>query len=520
MKTFPSSWRRGTSLLALGAVLAAGLAAADRPNIVLILADDLGYGDIAAYQPQSKIPTPHLDRLAARGIRFTDAHTPSSVCTPTRYGLLTGRYAWRTWLKTGVLDGFDPPLLEEGRETLASFLRAKGYATAVIGKWHLGMTWTARDGRPVAYRGATGFRSGAEVDYAQDTRGGPLDRGFGTFFGLSASLDMSPYAFIEGRRVGTLPTVATPEDKTLLLNQVAGMQAPDFALEAVLPTLNRRAVQFIRSEAGKSDPFFLYVPLPSPHLPVVPNREWVGKSGAGSYGDFVAETDGAVGEILAALDETGQRDRTLVLFTSDNGGLWHTWEAVETDDRAGYKPTARALYTAERGHRSNAGLRGTKADIYEGGHRVPFLASWPARLPAGRVSDALVQLNDVFATVAEILGTSLPADVAEDSFSFLAALRGGAPAAGWPARTVGVHHSLHGVFAVREGPWKFVPTRGSGGFSSPRQVAPKAGEPQGQLYNLAADPAETTNRWADEPERVKRMAATLEQIRADTRTRP
>jgi len=492
----------------------------ERPNVIVFLADDLGYGDLQCYNPQSKIPTPHLDQLAAQGIRFTNAHTPSAVCTPTRYGLMTGRYAWRTWLKSGVLDGFDPPLIDADRTTLASFLKPLGYATACVGKWHLGMTWTDLAGQPVPYRGASGFRAGADIDYTRDTIGGPRDLGFDDFFGISASLDMSPYAFINGRRVTEPLTVAAPDDRTLFMNQVAGVQPEGFTLESVLPALNLRATEFIRSRGGKHDPFFLYMPLSSPHLPIVPNRAWIGKSGAGLYGDFVAETDGVVGDVLAALEAAGLRENTLIVFTSDNGGLWHGWDAVEADDVAEYKPTARANYTGERGHRSNATLRGTKADIYEGGHRVPFLVRWPARVRGGSVSEALVELNDLFATIAEITGQPLSAGNAEDSFSFLATLTGRTPTGAWPARPFAVHHSLAGVFALREGDWKFVPSRGSGGFSTPKKVEPKDDEPTGQLYHLGRDPQETRNVWSDEPERVARMGARLEEIRRGTRTRP
>jgi len=506
-------------LVSVSLALGRASAADSRPNVIVILADDLGYGDPGCYNPQSKIPTPHIDRLAAEGIRFTDAHTPSAVCTPTRYGLMTGRYAWRTWLKSGVLDGFDPPLIEADRVTLASFLKAQGFATACIGKWHLGMTWTGDDGKPVAYRGnpTSGFRPGSDVDFTRPIEGGPRDRGFDLFFGIAASLDMSPYSFIEDRRTLPPPRLAAPESKTLFLNQAAGVRSEGFTLEGVLPALKQRAQDFIRSRAGKAEPFLLYLPLSSPHLPIVPNGDWIGKSAAGLYGDFVAETDGVVGDILRALDAAKLRDNTLVIFTSDNGGLWHRWEAEEADDVAGYKSTPRGNYTGERAHRSNAALRGTKADIHEGGHRVPFIVRWPARVRAGGTSAALVELNDVFATVAEITRVPLPSGVAGDSFSFLPEITGSKPAT--PVRTFAVHHSLTGVFALREGPWKFVPARGSGGFSLPRTVSAKAGEPIGQLYHLGDDPGETRNVWMQHPRVVKRMAEKLAAVQMATQTR-
>jgi arylsulfatase A len=486
-------------------------------NVLVILADDLGYGDLGCYGA-TRINTPHIDRLAREGMRFTDAHTPSAVCSPTRYGLLTGRYCWRTWLKSNVLDGFDPPLVENGRTTLATLLRSKGYDTACIGKWHLGMTWTDTKGQPIPFRGTeAGFRSGKDVDFLRETKGGPLDCGFDSWFGISASLDMSPYAFMEGRLASPRPTEATGTNRTLFLNQGPGMRAPDFQLEGVLPALTQRAVSFLESRRGKSGPFFLYFALPSPHLPVVPNWEWQGKSKAGLYGDFVMETDAQVGLLLSALDRAGLAKNTLVLFTSDNGGLWHSWKPQEADDIAAYKPTPRGQYAAERGHFGNGKLRGTKADVYEGGHRVPFIARWPGFVKAGSVSSALLELNDVLATVAEVVGASLPPDAGEDSISFLPVLRGQAgPRA---PRTFAVHHSLRGVFALRDGPWKLVLTRGSGGFSTPKTVTPQAGEATGQLYNLGTDPQETTNLWLAHPEVVRRLEAKLRAVQQGDRTR-
>ena len=510
-----------TSLLLVSLVCTAALAvAAERPNVIMILADDLGYGDLRCYQPESKIPTPHLDRLAAGGVRFTDAHTPSAVCTPTRYGLLTGRYSWRTPLKRGVLDGFDPPLIEPGRVTLPRLLKQQGYVTACIGKWHLGMTWTRKDGTPMISRleAKVGIhRGGEEIDYTRETRGGPLDQGFDSWFGISASLDMSPYAYLEGRRVTELPTAVQPGIKEDALSTSAGVRAPGFKLDEVLPEFTRRAVAFVESRAGQKEPFFLYFPLPSPHLPVVPTAAWRDKTGAGLYADFTAQTDATVGAVLDALDRAQLTENTVVIFSSDNGGLWHRWEPKERDDIAGYKPTPRATYNLERGHRSNAGLRGTKADIWEGGHRVPLIVRWPAKVKPA-VSHALVELNDIFATVAEINGRKLSDDMAEDSFSFLPALTG--QSTGGSPRTFAVHHAISGLFALRDGPWKYIGARGSGGFSFPKTVQAKPGEPTSQLYRLDTDLAETRNLAGEEPAVAQRLAARLEQIKNSQRTRP
>lgn len=491
------------------------------PNIVLILADDLGYGDLGCYNGASKIPTPNSDRLAAEGMLFTDAHTPSSVCTPTRYGLLTGRYSWRTFLKQGVLGGFDPPLIEDGRITIASFLQKRGYSTACIGKWHLGMTWTDEKGNPVPWHQTVGDqsrRSGNGVDFTIPTTGGPIDRGFDSWFGISASLDMAPYAYMSGDRVTQLPTAWLPN----LLHRMdiktpPGKKAPGFTLEAVLPELTNRAVEFIESRANKKEPFFLYFPLPSPHLPVVPTVEWDGKSSIGVYGDYTAQTDATVGACLEALERSGLGDDTLFIFTSDNGGLWHEWEPKEIDDLDHYEPTERGRYNFEQGHQSNGVLRGTKADIWEGGHRVPFLVRWPSVVKAGTTSEALIELNDIFATVADLLQEDLPTNVAEDSFSFFQSLSRTDQKG--PKRTFSIHHSISGVFAIREGPWKYIPSRGSGGFTIPKNITPGPGEPSAQLYRLSSDISETRNLASEHPEIIEKLANHLEHIRRGERTR-
>ncbi len=451
------------------------------PNIVYILADDLGWGDLGCYNPDSAIPTPHADRLAREGIRFTDMHSPSSVCTPTRYGILTGRYAWRTRLERGVLWGYSPNLIEPGRMTVASLLGDRGYRTAAIGKWHLGLGEQEK------------------TDYSRPLRPGPLDHGFQYFFGIPASLDMDPYLYVENDRAVALPT-----DRTEGRNQPRGVFwrpgaiAPGFRLEEVLPTLTERAVGWIKSQTADR-PFFLYVAFASPHTPWLAGPRFRGKSKAGDYGDFVAETDDALGRILRALDETGLAQETLVIFTSDNGAHW------TPEDQARYA------------HRANAAWRGMKADIWEAGHRVPFLARWPGRIRPGTTSDHLGCLTDFMATLAEILGVELPPEAAEDSFSMLGALRARQDAKPRPAV---IHHSSEGMFAVREGPWKLIRGLGSGGFSQPRLVEPKPGEPAGQLYHLERDPGESVNLYQKHPEVVARLERLLEDVRRTGRSRP
>ncbi len=486
----------------------------DNPNIVIILADDMGWGDPRCYQEDSKIPTPHLDALASVGVRFTDAHTPSSVCTPTRYTLLTGRYCWRTWLEKGVLDGFGPPLVGSDEATLATMLRDAGYATACVGKWHLGMQWHDLDGNVLGERGPQRFRPGYDIDFGRDITGGPNDVGFDRYFGISASLDMAPYCYLRDRRAETLPTERHEEIQgTLFLNGVSGVKSPGFSVYEVLGRFGDEAEDVIKTFGKGDKPFFLYLPLNSPHLPVSPDAAAKGKSAAGDYGDFTWETDQVVGQVMTALRDTGEWENTLVIFTSDNGGLWHWWD-FRADDDGGKAPiTPRGSYVKDFGHQSNADWRGTKADIYEGGHRVPFLVSWPSGFKGGRVSDALVELTDIYATVAEIVGAD-PTDGTSgmDSLSFWSVLEGEAE----EARSFSVHHSLSGMFALREEGWKMIEGRGSGGFTRPRRVGELPGKPEspeGQLYHLAEDPRETRNRWEEQGERVAEMRKKLERIR-------
>jgi len=501
-------------------VVASGEAKAKtkHPNIVYILADDLGYGDVSCYNSESKITTPRIDRLAAEGMRFTDVHTPSAVCTPTRYGILTGRYAWRTRLKYRVLDGLDPPLIEEGRLTVADLLKQHGYDTACIGKWHLGMQWTDKDGQPVPavpVDRKTRPRVGDDVDYTRQITGGPTARGFDWYFGISASLNMSPFCYIEGDRPVRLPVLDQPRISTEFISVDKGVRSPDFTIYGVMPRLAGEAVGYLERHAKErpDSPFFLYAPLTSPHLPLVPNEEYRGASKAGHYGDFVVETDAFVGAVLEALDRTGQTDNTLVIFTSDNGGLYHYWEPQESDDVNHYKVRARGQYIKQFGHQGNAHLRGTKADIWEGGHRVPFIVRWPGKTPLGEVSNELLELTDLLATCAELVAAKLPTNMGEDSRNALPALL--KSKTDKPVREFAIHHSLWGVFAIRQGPWKLIPHRGSGGFTFPKELDPKVvGGPPGQLYHLRDDPSETKNVWNKHPDVVKRLSELLAKTQA------
>jgi arylsulfatase A-like enzyme len=477
----------------LGILSSIHLSAAPRPNIIFILCDDLGYGDVECLNPEGKIPTPNMDRLGGGGMVFTDAHASSSVCTPSRYGILTGRYNWRSWMKHGVLNGFSPRLIETNRVTVAAFLKEQGYATACVGKWHLGMNWPQNDGS------APGSSANPKkIDYTSPIQGGPTTLGFDYFFGISASLDMVPYVFIENDRVTETPTVEKGWARK-------GPAAPGFEGEEVLPTLTRKAVGYISdraADAKQGKPFFLYLPLTSPHTPILPTKEWQGKSGLNKYADFVMQTDATVGAVLDAIELRGLTENTLVIFTSDNG----------CSGSAGFP----ALL--EKGHNPNFHFRGSKSDIFEGGHRIPFLVRWPGQVKAGTSSDQLICQTDFFATCADILGRPLPDTMAEDSVSILPALRG---RVGKPLREAVVHSAIFGAFSIRQGQWKLELCADSGGWSDPKPGSPEAAKlPRVQLYDLAMDIGETNNVQARHPEVVARLTKLLEQYINDGRSTP
>lgn len=480
-----------TGLIGLGLGPIAAGASPDRPNIVIILADDLGYGDPQCYNSDSKIPTPNMDRLAEEGMRFTDAHTPSSVCTPTRYGLLTGRYCWRTRLKSGVLNGYSRALIEADRSTIGELCKQYGYRTAAIGKWHLGFQeFAGRNER---------------VDYDLPLRPGPVTQGFDYFFGIPASLDMPPYVFVKNDRPiePLFYTIGASKHRRQGGGGFwrAGAIGGTFRHIDCLPRLTREARRFIDDHVSRhpDQPFLLYFALTAPHTPWLPTEEFRGRSGAGYYGDFVVQVDWTVGQILAELDRHGIAENTLLIFTSDNGAHWLPRDIQQF------------------GHRANGPWRGQKADIHEGGHRVPFIVRWPAKVAPGTTSDQLLCLTDVYATLAELFGKPLADNEAEDSYSFLSVLTGSS--AGKQLRTAIVSHSGRGMFAIREGHWKLILGLGSGGFTPPAFRQPRPGEPPGQLYNLADDPAETKNVYAEHPEIVERLTKLLDTYKASGRSR-
>lgn len=475
-------------------IFASSIQAQEKPNIIYILLDDLGIGDVGIHNPEGKIPTPNMDRLGREGMVFTDAHSNSAVCTPTRYGVLTGRYAWRGKLKKGVASGYSEHLIEEGRMTVASLLKDNGYHTAYIGKWHLGWDW-AKDGE-----------SEEDVDYTRPISHGPNANGFDYAYGHCGSLDMAPYVYVENGMPTAMPRMYTVRPREKYKNGWwrVGPTAPDFDHWEVMANFTQRSIDYIRERAETGDPFFLYLPYSSPHTPVLPTEEYVGRSGLDSaYADFVHMNDDHIGRIIDAVEAAGISENTIIIATSDNG----------------CSPQADFEELGKQGHDPSMHYRGQKADIFEGGHRVPFVVRWPARIQPGSISDDTTCLTDLLATCADILGVSLPADAGEDSVSMLPNLLGTAVG---PVREATIHHSMRGDFAIRQGKWKFIDSPHSGGWSPPVSRNKEEWEhlPPIQLYDLEADPGETTNLHDQYPEVVERLSRLLEKYKREGRSVP
>ncbi len=485
--------------------------AADKPNVLIILADDLGYGDVQCYNPErGKIPTPGIDRLAAQGMRFTDAHTSSGVCSPTRYALLTGRYHWRSRLQQGIVSYLEEPLIVPDRLTLAGLLKQQGYRTAAIGKWHLGWDFqlTAAERKLLKSHGGKAggddeakiaandeARSAWQTIYSRQFRGGPITVGFDSYLGTDVP-NWPPYCFIENDRTVGIPSELLPA-AALKKNQ-ASLQGPALAgwkLENILPTLTDRACEFITDAAKKPEPFFLYLPLTAPHTPISVAEPWRGKSNLNEYADFVMQTDATVARVLEALENSGAAGKTMVIFTSDNGCA----------------PYIGAKELEEKGHFPSGPLRGYKADAWEGGHRVPFIVRWPGIIKPATRCDALVQQTDLMATLAETPSTKLPDTAGEDSVSLMPLLKGSDK----PTREYAISHASSGLPTLRKGSWKIIFGQKGGGFGGAPGVAET-----GQLYDLATDLGETKNLWAEKPELVTELTATMTRLVNEGRSTP
>lgn len=478
-------------------------AAKDRPNIVVIYADDLGYGDVQCYnRERGKIPTPHMDTLASQGMRFTDAHSSSAVCSPSRYTLLTGRYHWRTRLQRGIVNLWEAPLIAPDRMTVAGFLKRQGYQTACIGKWHLGWDWPIEAGKRPLFKGdnkadvpATPAQQEAwEHTFSQPIAGGPISRGFDRYFGTDVP-NWPPFCFIDQDRTVGIPSEFLPA--RLFQNNLASQQGPalkGWALESILPKLGEQASEFIHNASRTDQPFFLYMPLTSPHTPLAVNEAWKGKSQLNAYADFVMETDAVVGQVLDALEQNGVANNTLVLFTSDNGCA----------------PYIGVPDLEKMGHYPSGPLRGYKSDAWEGGHRVPFIVRWPGHVEPNSVCHQLIHQADLFATCAEITGQKLNANEAEDSYSLLPLLQGGAD----PVREHAVSQSAQGLIAIRKGLWKLIVGPGSGGWGKGQDDLPA------QLYNLKNDLGEKDNLYTEQPEKAAELMTLMATLVDNGRSTP
>ena len=472
------------TFILLSIILAQTLSAAP-PNIVFILVDDMGYGDARCYNSDSKIPTPSIDSLARDGMRFTDAHASGPLCHVSRYGLMTGRYPWRTefnWRRK--------PVIKENQTTVASLLKTQGYRTAMVGKWHLG------------------FEEKEEETYTGVLKGGPVDRGFESYFGIRASTDIPPYFYIRDNRAVQAPTEFIAANNTEGWTPIqgkfwrAGGISPDLKLADVLPRFTDEAIAVVdhHRKAGDDKPLFLYLAYPAPHTPWLPAKQFEGTSKAGLYGDFMAMVDTMIGRVLKKLDESNMRENTLVIFSSDNGPVWYD-EDVE-----------------RFGHDSSGGLRGMKADAWEAGHRMPFVVRWPGKVKAGTTSDQTICFTDILATFAGISGADLTRDAGPDSFDISPVFLG-KHTNQEAIRPPVVMEAGGGTMLIRDGNWKYINALGSGGFSKPKKIKPEPGGPKGQLYNLKSDPGETRNLYADMPEVVARLDSRLKKIMASDRTR-
>ena len=455
-----------------------------RPNVIFVLADDLGIGDVSPTNPDCKIKTPHLQKMADEGITFMDAHSSSAVCTPTRYGVLTGRYNWRSRLARGVLSGTSEHLIPAERATVAHLLKKAGYHTQMIGKWHLGWDWAKADKSEKKWK---------DIDFTKPVKNGPDINGFVNYYGHCGSLDMPPYVWVDTGKITAQPDrdegVTRSEDAYGWYRE--GPIGSDFHIDEVLPHLFEKSVSYIKERAKKKKPFFLYLPLPAPHTPIVPVPPYKNASKMNPYADFVMQTDGHMGELFTALKEAGIDDNTLVFFTSDNG----------------CSPQGNFEKLAEFGHDPSGGFRGHKADIYEGGHRVPFIARWPKGIKAGQKTSALACLTDLYDTMRDITGQPKIDNGGEDSFSLVPAFKGKPTT----TRSTLISHSISGHFSIRQGDWKLCLSAGSGGWSAPRENEAKNKDlPPIQLFNLKQDKAERNNLQAKNKTKVQELIGLLD----------
>ena len=479
------------------------------PNVIILYADDMGYGDVGILNPDSKIPTPNIDRLAQDGLVFTDGHSSSGVCTPSRYAMLTGRHHWRDFHK--IVGGMGPPIFKKDQYTLPQMFKEGGYTTACVGKWHLGWNWDELRDKEWIKRDSTvqwgrmAYQFTPEAwDWNRPVKGGPLDRGFDYYFG-DGTINFPPYAFIENERLIGVPTVTmtTPRELTKegSWESRIGPAIKDWDFYKVLPTVTRKAVEYVERQNGKKQPFFLYMAFPSPHAPIIPNTEFIGKSGAGPYGDFVHQTDWCIGQILDALDKIGKRENTIVIFSSDNGAEHYVYERLRRYN-----------------HYSSRPFKGVKRDLFEGGHHVPFIVRWPKKIAANTKSDKVINQVDLLKTFSMIIDTDLPTGLEHDSHDFSELFMG--KTVENEIRRTTVHNTLKDKYAIRQGDWLYIDH--STGFHStvPEWFRDSLGiEPnigKEALYNLKEDIGQAYNLAEQHPEMVKKLAEKIKLMRQKT----
>jgi arylsulfatase A-like enzyme len=477
------------------------LDASDRPNIVILYADDMGVADVSYGDKEAKIQTPNIDRLASEGMTFTDGHSSSGICTPSRFALLTGQHHWRRF--HGIVGAFGGTVFEDGEYTIATMFKEKGYDTACFGKWHLGWDFDAIRKPGV---GKKDWPKAESYDWSKPFPGGPLERGFDHYFG-DGTINFPPYCWIEGDRFLTIPTLPVIKSEPLAGSGTfrPGPMAESWNPYDILPTITDRTVEWIQKQE-QDQPFFAYLAFNSPHYPIVPNKEFHGKSKAGYYGDFVIETDAQVGKLLAALEEKGLADNTIVIFTADNGAETAAFERLQEFDQWSSGP-----------------FRGVKRDIYEGGHRVPFILRWPGQVEAGSVSDEVVSQVDLAATFATIIDYPLGGDEAIDSYNLLPVLKGEDYPR--PLRTATVQNTNPGKYALRQGDWVLIDAP-SGAVKEPKDYLEHFGldaygkAHEGLLFNLAEDPRQSRNLYAQHPGKVESMRALLKRYIGGERCAP
>ncbi|MFT5468626.1 MAG: arylsulfatase A [Verrucomicrobiales bacterium] len=496
----------------LAALVAPPLIAQQLPNIIIVYADDLGYGDLSCYNPNAAYETPRLDQMAAEGIRFTDAHSPSTICSPSRYGLYSGQVVHRTGRRSSAFEGpGGPSYIKPGEMTIADMVKEKGYRTGVFGKWHVGLTWYDKDGKKLG----GGFENSLLIDYEKSTplEDGPNAKGFDESFVTPNCPTTDPlYVYIEN---GMVPDPASQRHKRDNVpnpggkwrwDNDEGWMSPDYKFVDADLLFYDKTLEFITKHREKhsDQPFFVVFSTQIAHAPVLPAPEFKGKTQAGARGDFVYELDALTGRLLDAIKELGIDEETLIFFNADNGPetLHTVWMREDHD------------------HDAAGGLRGVKRDGWEGGHRVPFIARWPGRILAGQVTSQMTNTTDIFATVASVVGYALPDDVAVDSFDMLPVLIG-AQNENVSLRPHMLTQSFRSEFQLRQSDWKFLDHRGSGGNGYDKgdlkqyALPEKAPEATGQLYNLTADPGETTNLFFTESAKRKELQALLAKLKAE-----